>query len=64
MNGIKDGSIDYTIGQNPYAQGWVAAALLAEQIDPGYPSFAYDTGAEVVTSANIDLVMKREARLA
>lgn len=63
MNGIKDGSIDYTVGQNPYAQGWVAAALLAEQIDPGYPSFTYDTGAEVVTSANIDLVMKREARL-
>ncbi|WP_406516199.1 substrate-binding domain-containing protein [Streptomyces sp. NBC_00873] len=64
LAGIKDGSIDYTIGQNPWAQGWVAAALLAQQIDPGYPSFTYDTGAEVVDSSNIAAVSAREAKVA
>lgn len=64
LAGVQDGSIDYTIGQNPWAQGWVAAALLAQQMDPGYPSFTYDTGAEVVDSANIAAVSKREAKVA
>ncbi|MEW9516562.1 substrate-binding domain-containing protein [Streptomyces tubercidicus] len=63
LAGIKDGSIDYTIGQNPWAQGWVAAALLAQQMDPGYPSFTYDTGAEVVDSSNIAAVSAREAKV-
>ncbi|MFE6738674.1 substrate-binding domain-containing protein [Streptomyces tubercidicus] len=63
LAGIKDGSIDYTIGQNPWAQGWVAAALLAQQMDPGYPSFTYDTGAEVVDSSNITAVSAREAKV-
>lgn len=64
LDGISDGSIDYTIGQNPYAQGWIAAALLAMQIDPGYPAFSYDTGAEVVTADNVEAVTERESRLA
>ncbi|MFE7215497.1 substrate-binding domain-containing protein [Streptomyces sp. NPDC057611] len=64
LNGIKDGSVDFTIGQNPYAQGWVAAALLAQQIHPGYPSFTYDTGAEVVDAANVAAVADREAKFA
>lgn len=64
LAGITDGTIDYTIGQNPYAQGWIASALLAQQIDPGYPAFHYDTGAEVVDSSNIVKVSAREAHLA
>ena len=64
LAGIAAGSIDYTIGQNPWAQGWVASALLAQQINPGYPSFSYDTGAEVVDSTNIKTVMTREAKFA
>lgn len=64
LAGISDKSIDYTIGQNPYAQGWIASALLAQQIDPGYPSYRYDTGAEVVDASNIDAVTKREGKLA
>ena len=64
LDGIKDKSIDYTIGQNPYAQGWVSSALLAMEISPGYPAFTYDTGAEVVTADNIEAVAAREARLA
>ncbi|GLW98971.1 substrate-binding domain-containing protein [Microtetraspora sp. NBRC 16547] len=64
LDGIKDKSIDFSLGQNPYAQGWIAAALLAEEFDPGYPARTYDTGAEVVDAANVDAVATREARFA
>ncbi|MFF3784080.1 substrate-binding domain-containing protein [Streptomyces sp. NPDC001933] len=64
LDGVKDKSIDFSLGQNPYAQGWIAAALLAEEFDPGYPARTYDTGAEVVNAANVDAVAKREARFA
>ena len=59
---IKKGTIQWTIGQNPYAQGFIASALLSMQIDPGYPAYTYDTGAEVVDASNIAAVIKRESR--
>ncbi|MDL4773004.1 MULTISPECIES: substrate-binding domain-containing protein [Thermomonosporaceae] len=62
LDAVKDGAIDFSLGQNPYAQGWIAAALLAEEFDPGYPARYYDTGAEVVNASNIAAVAKREAR--
>jgi ABC-type sugar transport system substrate-binding protein len=58
--GIKDHSIDFAIGQNPYAQGFIASALLNMQQNPGYPAFTYDTGAEVCDPSNIDFIYKRE----
>lgn len=64
LDGIKDKTIDFSLGQNPYAQGWIAAALLAEEFDPGYPARNYDTGAEIVDATNIDAVAKRESRFA
>lgn len=57
---IKDGSSNWAIGQNPYAQGFIASALLNMEQNPGYPAFTYDTGAEVTDKTNIDRIMKRE----
>jgi ABC-type sugar transport system substrate-binding protein len=64
LDGIKAGTIHWTLGQNPWAQGFVAAALAAMELDPGYPARDYDTGAEIVDSSNIDAVIAREARFA
>ena len=64
LEGIKDGGIDFTLGQNPYAQGWLAAAMVAEQIGAGYPGSNVDTGAEIVDKTNIDEIMIREANYA
>jgi ribose transport system substrate-binding protein len=58
--GIKNSSINWAVGQNPYAQGFIASALLNMQMTPGYPAFLYDTGAEVCDKTNIDRIMKRE----
>jgi len=58
---IKDGSVDFTIGQNPYAQGFLTAALIYQGLERGYPASDIDTGAEIVDSTNIDKVIEREA---
>lgn len=64
LSAIKDGSIDFSLGQNPYAQGWMAAAMIAESIGAGFPGSLVDTGAEIVDAENIDPIMEREARYA
>lgn len=64
LAGIADGSIDFSLGQNPYAQGWMAAAMLAQLIDPEFPGSVCDTGAEVVDKSNIAAIQKREAAFA
>jgi ribose transport system substrate-binding protein len=60
MTNIGDGSVDWTVGQNPYAQGWVTSALAYMQSQYKYPAFNYDTGAELITKENIDAILKRE----
>jgi ABC-type sugar transport system substrate-binding protein len=60
LDAIKAGDSQWAIGQNPYAQGFIASALLSMELSPGYPAFLYDTGAEVVDNTNIDFVIKRE----
>lgn len=61
LTGIADGSIDFSLGQNPYAQGWVAASMVAMEIGAGFPACVADTGAEIVDKSNIDKIQKREA---
>jgi ribose transport system substrate-binding protein len=60
MTNIGDGSVDWTIGQNPYAQGWVTSALAYMQAQYKYPAFNYDTGAELITKDNLPAILKRE----
>lgn len=61
MLGIKDGSVDFSIGQNPYAQGFMTSALMYQGLEAGYPASDIDTGAEMVDSTNIDKIIVREA---
>ena len=62
MEAIKANEAQWSIGQNPYGQGWVTASLIYMQLEAGYPPFDYDTGAEIIDASNIDMVMEREAR--
>lgn len=61
LQGIKAGNIDFTLDQNPWAQGWVASSLLAMEMSPGFKSFSYDTGSAVIDASNINAILKREA---
>jgi len=62
LDAIQNGQAQWSIAQNPYAQGWVTSALIHMAIENGYPPFSYDTGAEVVDASNIDAVVEREAQ--
>jgi ribose transport system substrate-binding protein len=61
LDAIKNGTAQWSLGQNPYAQGWVTSSLIYMATAHGYTPFSYDTGAEVVDSSNIDAIAKREA---
>jgi len=60
MTNIQDGSVDFSIGQNPYGQGFLTAALIFQELERGYPASDIDTGAEIIDSSNIDAVIERE----
>jgi ABC-type sugar transport system substrate-binding protein len=60
LDGIGNGSVDWTIGQNPYAQGWITSALIYMQAVYKYPAYNYDTGSELVTKDNLQAVLTRE----
>lgn len=63
IEAIQNGTAQWSIGQNPYGQGWVTSALIDMELEAGFPAFDYDTGAEVVDASNIEAAA-REARYA
>jgi len=60
LDNIKNGSIDFSIGQNPYAQGFLSAALIYQGLERGYPASDIDTGAEIIDATTVDKVIERE----
>lgn len=61
LDAIQVGTAQWSIAQNPYAQGWITASLIHMAVEHDYPAFDYDTGAEVVDATNIEAVVEREA---
>lgn len=59
LNHISEGAMDYTIGQDPYSQGYVPTKQLFAYLDRGMPPKNYATGAEVIDSENIEFAMER-----
>ena len=62
LDAIENGLAQWSVAQNPYAQGWVTSSLINMAVEHGYPPFSYDTGAEVVDALNIGMVVEREAQ--
>lgn len=62
LQGIKDGYFQFTVGQGGFAQGYIPVMLAAMQVERGVTPLSYDTGAELVTPANIDSIIAREAK--
>jgi len=61
LDAISAGLAQWSIDQNPYAQGWVTASLIHMTVERGYEAFSYDTGAAVIDASNIAAVTEREA---
>jgi ribose transport system substrate-binding protein len=64
LTAIKNGEAQWTVGQNPFAQGWVTSSLIHMKLENGYDPSDYIIGADLVTAANIDAVIEREAQFA
>lgn len=57
LQAIRDGAIDGTIAQNPFAHGYISCALLKYMLDGYKPAKAYqlvDAGDVLVTKENVD----------
>ncbi|WP_247004279.1 substrate-binding domain-containing protein [Halosolutus gelatinilyticus] len=59
MEAINNGVMDYTIGQDPYSQGYVPTMLAWLYMERGIPPKDYKTGAEVIDQENIEFALKR-----
>lgn len=59
MDHISNGTLQYTVGQDPYSQGYVPTIQLFAYMDRGMPPKDYPTGAEVVDESNIEFAIER-----
>lgn len=62
LEAIKNGMMDFTIGQNPFLQGYLPVVLANLKKTYGYAPVDVDTGAEVVDKSNVDSVITRESK--
>jgi ABC-type sugar transport system substrate-binding protein len=58
---IKEDALQFTIGQNPYSQGFFPIVLLWLYLEKGIYPVTVDTGAEIIDKSNIDAIIEREA---
>lgn len=56
---IGNDTLKYTIGQDPYSQGYLPVIQMFAYRDRGMPAKDYATGAEVIDSSNIDFATER-----
>jgi len=56
---INNGNLKYTIGQDPYSQGYIPTMQMFAYMDRGMPPKDYPTGAEVIDQSNIEFAQNR-----
>jgi ABC-type sugar transport system substrate-binding protein len=56
---IQDEVLKFTIGQDPYSQGYIPTVQAFEYLDRGMPAKNYDTAAEVIDTENIGFARER-----
>ncbi|MBI3961285.1 MAG: substrate-binding domain-containing protein [Deinococcus sp.] len=61
LNLIGDGSLDGSLGQQPFLQGWWPVTTLFLQIDRGVSAADLDTKAQLVTQANLEETLQNNA---
>ena len=60
LNMINDGIMDYTIGQDPYSQGYMPVMLSWLYLERGIPPKDYRTGAEIIDQENVEFTFVRD----
>jgi len=57
---VKDGTIEFCLGQDPYSQGFYPILMLWLYLEKGVAPKDINTGAEMVDKTNIDKIYARE----
>lgn len=57
---VKDGTIEFCLGQDPYSQGFYPILMLWLYLEKGVYPKDINTGAEMVDKTNIDAIIARE----
>jgi ABC-type sugar transport system substrate-binding protein len=62
LEGVKNGTVNVIMGQNPYLQGYLPVLALVQQIRDGKAPIKgwVDVGTEIVTKDNAESLIKRE----
>lgn len=63
IEGIQEGNIDSTAGQDGYSQGYLSTQIAWEYLDRGVPMKDYNTGIAVIDESNIEFVAKRNGSI-
>jgi ABC-type sugar transport system substrate-binding protein len=59
LEGIRNGYIDFTAGQDPYSQGYLPTQLAWEYMERGVPMKDYNTGISIIDESNIEFATRR-----
>lgn len=59
LQGIRNGTITFTVGQDPYSQGFMSAQLAYAYMDRGMPMKNYITGVSIIDESNIQFASQR-----
>ncbi len=62
LENIQGGTMQWTIGQDPYTQGFMPVLMAWKALEYGYPPVSYDTGAEIIDASNIAAIQVREQK--
>jgi ABC-type sugar transport system substrate-binding protein len=59
LDHISNNVLNFTVGQDPYSQGYVPTNQMFQYLDRGIPPKNYPTGAEVIDTENIEFARER-----
>ncbi|WP_459193002.1 substrate-binding domain-containing protein [Halosimplex sp. J119] len=59
ISGVRNGTISFTVGQDPYSQGYMPVMLAYAYMDRGVMPKDYVTGAEIIDESNIEFAAQR-----
>jgi ABC-type sugar transport system substrate-binding protein len=59
LQGIRNGNVTFTVGQDPYSQGFQPVMLGWEYVERGIPMKDYITGVSIVDESNIEFASQR-----
>lgn len=61
LQAIQNGTATFTVGQDPYSQGYITTQLAFEYMDRGIPMKDYITGVSIIDQSNIEFASQRSS---